>query len=255
MLAEISAVMWKEWRQFLQRAGGNFSVFVLRMGLFFAIFASVIPANIEDGEIMGGYWGQIWISVPSIIVMGLIPFSFAGERETRTLPTLLATPLSNGALILGKMGLPVIYGLICGVVISVCLLFKVNILSDRSELVLYTPQSFISGVLTCLLVAILLSTIGIYHSMRAATIRQAQTSIVLTIFLLFFLPTILFSILIVAIGLIIPDEIKQNIVAYTQLLSPLATNALFLLGFAILDAVLITLLIKWFKRDKLMTVN
>ena len=251
MFAEIIAIMWKEWRQLLQRAGGNLSVFVLRMLFSLAIFTLIIPVTVKDGAIVDYSWNQIWITIPLIIVLGLISFSFAGERETHTLPTLLASPLSDRALVLGKMSLPVVYGSICPLIVSLCLLVRINIFNSHSDLILYSSESFISGILTSLLVAILIATLGVYTSMKAPTIRQAQTSLLLTTFIVIFLP----AILLVITGILIPNNIRQNLLAISQNLNSPTVTAISLLFFAIFDLMLIVLLLKWFDRDRLLTVN
>ena len=251
MFAEIIAIMWKEWRQLLQRAGGNLSVFVLRILFSLAIFTLIIPVTVKDGAIVDYSWNQIWITIPLIIVLGLISFSFAGERETHTLPTLLASPLSDRALVLGKMSLPVVYGSICPLIVSLCLLVRINIFNSHSDLILYSSESFISGILTSLLVAIFIATLGVYTSMKAPTIRQAQTSLLLTTFIVILLP----AILLVITGILIPNNIRQNLLAISQNLNSPTVTAISLLFFAIFDLMLIVLLLKWFDRDRLLTVN
>ncbi len=251
MFAEIVAIVWKEWRQLLQRAGGNLSLFILRMMFVFVLFAGLTKVTVENGAIADYSWEQIWITIPLVIVLGLISFSFAGERETHTLPTLLASPLSDRALVLGKISFPVIYGFSCSLIVSLCLLVKVNILHDKGELLFYSLESFVSGILTSLLVAIFIATLGVYRSACAPTIRQAQTSLLLTVFIVILLP----GILLIASSFLIPQGIRQNLLVLSQGLNSSTMTAISLLGFAIFDLILIVLLLKWFDRDKLLTVN
>jgi len=251
VFAEIAAIMWKEWRQLLQRTGGKVWVFVLRILLSFVFIALIIPVEIENGAIVDYSWNLVWVTMPSVIVLGLVSFSFAGERETHTLPTLLASPLSDRALVLGKIGFPVIYGFVCSLIISLCLLLKINIVSDSRELILYSQESLISGLLTSWLVATFVGTLGVYTSMKAPTIRQAQTSLVLTMLVVILLPLISF----VASAFLIPQDIKTNLIEFVAGLNSSTAIVIILLGLAVFDLILIFLVLKWFDRDKLLTVN
>ncbi|MGF1490083.1 MAG: ABC transporter permease [Prochloraceae cyanobacterium] len=251
MFAEIAAIMWKEWRQLLQRTGGKVWVFVLRILLSFVFIALIIPVEIENGAIVDYSWNLVWVTMPSVIVLGLVSFSFAGERETHTLPTLLASPLSDRALVLGKIGFPVIYGFVCSLIITLCLLVKINIVSESKELILYSQASFVSGLLTSWLVATFVGTLGVYTSMKSPTIRQAQTSLVLTMLVVAFLPLISF----VASAFLIPQDIKTNIIEFVAGLNSSTVIVIILLGLAVFDLILIFLVLKWFDRDKLLTVN
>ncbi len=251
MFAEIAAIMWKEWRQLLQRTGGNLLVFTIRIVLSFSFIALIIPLEVNDGAIVDYSWNLVWITMPLAVVFGLVGFSFAGERETHTLPTLLASPLSDRALVLGKVAFPVTYAVFSSLIISLCLLVKANILNGNNGLILYAPESFYSGIITSFLLATFIATLGVYRSACAPTIRQAQTSLLLTVAIAVFLPLILF----VATGFLLPQNIKQNLITSLESLNSFNMTAISLLALACVDLIAIFLVMKWFDRDRLLTVN
>jgi hypothetical protein len=108
LISDVWTVMWKEWRELLiQRVrlrGGALSLLVV-----VAVFSIVLPLQI----------GSDWVESPMVLFFaGWVPFvstahvvadSFAGERERHTLETLLASRLSNQAILFGKVCTAVSY--------------------------------------------------------------------------------------------------------------------------------------------------
>jgi len=101
--------------------------------------------------------------------------AFAGERERHTLETLLASPVSDRAILWGKITVSIAYawglsliGLLLGLVVS-------NLLSGQDHWEFYHPLDIFVEMLALSLSASLLSaSAGVLVSLRAATVRQAQ---------------------------------------------------------------------------------
>ena len=68
-----------------------------------------------------------WSWVPLMLVAGVVADSFAGERERHTLETLLASRLSDEAILVGKVTAAVGYGWGFTLVMAVVSLVSVNI--------------------------------------------------------------------------------------------------------------------------------
>jgi ABC-2 type transport system permease protein len=111
-----------------------------------------------------------------------IPESFAGERERHTLNTLLASRLSDRAILFGKMGISIVFA--WGVTLAVLLLslVTVNVAHWDGELLLYTPTVVIADLVLSFLMATLFASAGVLISMRSETAQQAA-QILMAIFL------------------------------------------------------------------------
>jgi ABC-2 type transport system permease protein len=176
-------VMWKEVREQYMRAGHPAFSFwfgiVLDIGAAIAlplIFAGFTP----DGQVteffvpaasFGAVVAIMFLAVitPLAVVVDLI----AGERERHTLETLLATPLSDRAILWGKMGTMyaavALHAALFGVVFTVTMgLFAglVGVLAGLAVLV--------GGIIASLLVAGLMIGVGILISLKASTVKQGQ---------------------------------------------------------------------------------
>jgi ABC-2 type transport system permease protein len=180
VLDDILTIMWKE-RKSMFRYQGSRSRYLLVL-LSPILLATVFPWQ----------WGPDWVEeIPSVILsvvvavilVGItIPESFAGERERHTLNTLLASRLSDRAILFGKMGISIVFA--WGVTWAVLLLslVTVNVAHWDGELLLYTPIVVIADLVLSFLMATLFASAGVLISMRSETAQQAA-QILMAIFL------------------------------------------------------------------------
>lgn len=166
-------IVWKETKD---------SVFSSR-GSEFIIPVMVI---VIMGIIIPWQFGPLWLSLsPAMItIVCYIPFflttsyigdAVAGERERHTLETLLASRISDGAVLWGKVTMSIAYawgltliGLLLGLVVA-------NLLSGQRRWEFYHPTDiFLEMLLLSLSASLLSSSGGVLISLRAASVRQAQ---------------------------------------------------------------------------------
>ena len=186
-LADIFTVTRKEWLEFrdqllrLRRGGMSAVVVLLMLGI-------VTPLQ------MGPLWLQsplmlaYWPLLSSGMVSTLIADAFAGERERHTLETLLATRLSDTSILLGKVLAAILYGLLFT---AANILVGVVTLSIAHKGI-QAPQATHAGYML-LLVTLACSTlagIGVFISLRAATVRQAQQTLGIIMMVLFIGPVL-----------------------------------------------------------------
>lgn len=182
MISDVWTVMWKEWKELLfQRASMRSGALTLLIVI--GVFGIILPMQ----------QGKDWVASPLVLLLsGWVSFlsvanvvadSFAGERERHTLETLLASRLSDRAILLGKFCTAVSYG--WGITLLVLLLglFAVNLAYDRSDLVYQGVIGWGSGGIG-LLSAGLAASAGVLISLHAPTVRQAQQTLSLTAMLL-----------------------------------------------------------------------
>jgi ABC-2 type transport system permease protein len=185
MIRDALTVAWKEWREFrdqlfrFRRGGLSALIVVIMLGIFMPLQTGTLWLH---SPLMLAYWPLL----ASGMVSTLIADAFAGERERHTLESLLATRLSDTAILIGKVAAAVLYGL---------LFTFANVLTGY---VVLTIKSFGAGwigipVKQMALIATLvvlactaLSGVGVFISLRAATVRQAQQTlgIIMMVFLL-----------------------------------------------------------------------
>lgn len=180
MLDDILTIMWKESKSIFRFQGSRSRVLLVLLSPI--LLATVFPWQ----------WGPDWVAeIPSIILsvvvavilVGVtIPESFAGERERHTLNTLLASRLSDRAILFGKMGVSIVFA--WGVTLAVLLLslVTVNIAHGDGELLLYTPTVAIADLVLSFLMATLFASAGVLISMRSETVQQAA-QVLMAIFL------------------------------------------------------------------------
>ena len=102
MMRDVWTVVWKEWQEFrdqllsLRRGGLSALILALILGVVAPI---ELGAEWVNSKLIVGYWPFL----AATMVSSLIADSVAGERERHTLETLLASRLSDRAILFGKM--------------------------------------------------------------------------------------------------------------------------------------------------------
>ena len=187
MISDVLTVVWKETKE-LFALGGSVRGGRLSVLLMIGVFGVFLPLQMGRSWITSPMTLVLWAWVPLMLVAGVIADSFAGERERRTLETLLASRLPDGAVLLGKVSAGIAYGWIFMLAMLLCGLVTVNIAYGREGLLLYSP-AFLAGALAGgLLTSALAASAGVLVSLRAPTVRQATQTLNIAIMLCLFIP-------------------------------------------------------------------
>ncbi len=228
-------MVWKETRDSI--FSGHRSELIVPL-MVIAIMGIVIPWQ----------FGHLWISLSpaTIFIVSYIPFflttsyigdAIAGERERHTLETLLASRISDRAILWGKITVTIAYvggltliGLIIGLVTS-------NLVAGKGQWSFYNPLNVFLEMLAMVLSASLLSSSsGVLISMRVTTVRQAQQTMAIGSLVL----------------LIVIVLILRGLPAGTlALLNTFQILLFFIGGFVILDIILLWILSISFRRSNL----
>jgi ABC-2 type transport system permease protein len=179
MRADLATVIWKEWRSVL---AGRARRQILIVGGMLAFWAVLFPIQI------GTDWlsdpvppALLGVTMPIVIVGITVPEAIAGERERHTLRTLLASRLSDRAILFGKLAFAVTVGWLASPLILLIGLVSVNVTAGSGSLLFYDLTNLAIVLLVGLLLALLTGGVGIFVSLRARTAQEAQQ---LTVFAL-----------------------------------------------------------------------
>src|SRR5450631_4208481 len=108
MNADFATVLWKEWKEIvLERSAGGSGSY--RPLILLALLGIFVPFRMGERFFSpAGLLGPKFFS--AIVITTVIADSFAGERERHTLETLLASRLSDRAILFGKIAAAIAYG-------------------------------------------------------------------------------------------------------------------------------------------------
>ena len=175
MKNDILTVLWKE-RKSLFRFRGRRSQALLSLltPVFLAIY---MPWE------AGQNWVEDYLSlmiaaiIPVLLVGIIIPDSFAGERERHTLGTLLASRLSDRAILFGKVAVAVSFGWGFTLIVLLLALVTVNVTHWDGQVLIYSPKVAAADVAVSFLIAKLTASAGVLISLRSATVQEAQQTL------------------------------------------------------------------------------
>lgn len=239
MTIDTWTIIRKEWKEFLVQRGslrGNTLSLIIIIG-FLGILPPLQAGSgwiVSPGVLILSVWG------PFLFVSSVVPDSFAGERERHTLETLLATRLSDRAILFGKIFAAIGYGWGLTLIILLIGLVTVNLSSASESLLLYPVTISIASLLLSLLGAWLAAGVGVLISLRAPTVRHAHQVLTAVGMLLLLIPVI--------IALTLPKDLLGQ---FTKL----NVNRVVIIVIAVLIGLNIVLLIAAtirFKRPQLM---
>ena len=244
---DLRTVLWKEWRELRAQSGdlGPRTTAVL-----ITILLGIVAAmGVVTGEFLVRTPILLLISwTPVLGILGVAAEAFAGERERHTLETLLASRLRTEALLLGKLLLLVLYGYGATLLLAAILLAGANAKSFPEKWTWPTAPVMVLLLLVTPLAIFFLSALGALVSLRAATVRQAQSRLIVTFVLIF--------VVLVAIGNLGPKIAPAEATAFVRS----TRGQMIIVGsWAILLGVadLCLLLLAWtrFQRDRLIEIR
>jgi ABC-2 type transport system permease protein len=191
-MRDVATVVWKEWREFrdqlLSLRRGGLSAIILAL-----ILGVVAPVQLGPEWVRSRLIIAYWPFLAATMVSSLIADSVAGERERHTLETLLASRLSDSAILLGKIIAAVLYGLGFAMANLLIGLVAVNVAHRESAPILFGAQRFIVTIVLTILASLLMAGIGVFISLRAGTVKQAQQAFGIAIIVLTMGPLLLFN--------------------------------------------------------------
>jgi ABC-2 type transport system permease protein len=239
---DVWTMVWKEWREFrdqlLSLRRGGLSALIL--ALILGVVAPVqLGADWVQSKLIIGYWPFL----SATMVSSLIADSVAGERERHTLETLLASRLSDSAILIGKIIAAVFYGVGFAVVNLVIGLVAVNIAHREQGLLLFGAQRFTVTIALTILASLLMAGIGVFISLRASTVKQAQQAFGIAIIVLTMGPLLLFNAL--------SFETRQRLLERLASVGEMRLEAYILGALLALSAIVIGAALARFRRGKL----
>jgi ABC-2 type transport system permease protein len=189
MIQDIRTVIRHEWRGFFRYGESRRSGWLRWGALLF--LATMIARTL--GPEFGASWTTVlavtFIAV--IFIPAVVADSFAGERERHTLETLLASRISDAALLLGKYIANALYGWVAalgvmalGVTVAYLRFAGLGAFQAR-------PSVLAAAALISLLGAGIITGVGVLVSLRAPTVRRATESLAIILIVLSVLPALL----------------------------------------------------------------
>ena len=173
MIADILTVAWKELREMLM-FGDSRGRSKLSLLVILVVFGVVIPLQSGRDWVTSPVSAMVWAWMPYMWVYSVVADSFAGERERHTLEALLATRLSDRAILFGKLLAALAYGFTLTWAILLVSLVTINVAVRGSGLLLFSPIMMVGAFVFSILVSGLAASIGVLVSLRAGSVRQAQ---------------------------------------------------------------------------------
>ena len=241
MIYDILIVVQKELKELLFQRGQERSN-TIRILIFVVIFGILLPLQNGIRAITSSTGLIFWAWIPYILISGITADSFAGERERHTLETLLASRLSDRAILFGKLGAVVGYGWGLTILTILVSLVTINLVYWQGKLLLYSASLFGLILLISLLVAVFTAGLGILVSMNAPSTRAAQQTMSILVFVLM-IPLFLISLL--------PQRLLVQVNGLVSGVSPSAFTGGLVSMLFLIDTALIAYSLVRFRRSKL----
>ena len=231
---DLWTMIWKEWKDFLLSSGRSD---LLRPLLILGILGIVLPLSFRRSWIaLDPAPVLIILYTPFMFVTTFIGDAIAGERERHTLETLLASRISDRAILLGKVLVAV--GFTWGMTLFCLLLgaIVVNGSQGQGQWIFYPPINLFIVLVMSLLTVLLAASGGVLISLKSATVRQAAQTMLLG--------EILLGFAIYAVVRILPASMTAS-------LSTSQVVSIILLTLAVLDTILLAASLVSFQRSRL----
>jgi ABC-2 type transport system permease protein len=189
---DVRTIVWREWREikeslFSVRRGGAAA------GILSLVLGIVAPIQMGRDWVTSALMEAYWAFLAASLVSTLITDSIAGERERHTLETVLASRLGDGAIFWGKILAVVLYGLGFALVNLLLGVIAVNIAHPDGGLALPDLRQFVVTIVLVALACTFVSAVGVFISLRAQSVKQAQQTFGIAIVVFIMGPALTFQ--------------------------------------------------------------
>lgn len=243
MLGDLLTMMWKEWKELLLSRGGLRGGLISTVGIPLGMLGIYLPWQNGPEWLTTPLLPAAWSWLPLLLVAALVADSFAGERERKTLETLLASRLSDRAILFGKIAALVGYG--WGLALGSLALgtFTVNLVHARPRWLWPGAHTVAVIAVFGLLTSLLAASGGVLISLRATSVRQAAQ--INSLALLFLILGVL------AVSRSLPASWAAHLATAFAGPNLLRTELMLAAALAVLDAALIAAATARFQRARL----
>jgi ABC-2 type transport system permease protein len=245
-MKDIWAVCKKEIKELLAGYGGG-RRWTLQIVVFVGVFGIFLPLSQKEVWLGSPMPALFFLMLPPFLGSGVVADSFAGERERKTLETLLASRLPDRSIFLGKVLAVVVYAWVFTALSLLVSLISLNLAKQTPGLVMYPAIVFGVGLGGSALTGLLIAGIGVFVSLRAKSTRAAQQTLSLSMFILLMglgygLP---------ALARALPEETNQAVLRWILSVDLEMVALGFILILGVVDGLLLALGIRRFQRARL----
>jgi ABC-2 type transport system permease protein len=258
-MRDIRVVAGKELREIVGAGGGRKGL--IRELMFIGIFGIFFPLTQAEAWRSGGVPSIFALMIPLFLVGPHVADSFAGERERRTLETLLATRLPDRSIYFGKILAVCGYAWLVTLLILLASLVALNLGGAASSspvggapgnggegaLFLYPSFVWVAWGLGSIASGLLLAAIGTFVSLRSKTVRGAHQAMMIPLFILIFGG----SFGIPALFRRLPAELRISILGRIEETNAVAAVLWAVAVLLLLDLALLAVGARLFRRDRL----
>jgi ABC-2 type transport system permease protein len=188
---DILTVARKELREIVGGGSGRKGLF--RELFFVFLFGVFFPLSQSDAWRSGAVPTVFVFMIPLFLAGPYIADTFAGERERKTLETLLATRLPDSSIYLGKIIAVCAYAWAVTQLILLASLVALNVAGNGTgasaaadRWFVYPSSVWVGTIAGSYASALLISGIGTFISLRSETVRAAHQAMMLPLFVLIF---------------------------------------------------------------------
>ncbi len=250
-MTDILTVAGKELREIA--GGGSGRRGLIREVALVFLFGIFFPLSQSDAWRSGAVPTVFVFMIPLFLAGPYVADTFAGERERKTLETLLATRLPDASIYLGKILAVCTYAWLVTQLILLASLVALNVAGGEAApstgggWFTYPASVWVGGVAGSYASALLIAGIGTFISLRSETVRAAHQAMMLPLFFIIFGG----SFGIGALWRALPVETQVHLMRWASDVSALEAIVGVVALLLLVDVFLLRLGVRRFRRGKL----
>ena len=251
-MTDILTVARKELREII--GGGSGRKGLIREIFFVFLFGVFFPLSQAEAWRSGAVPTVFVFMIPLFLAGPYIADTFAGERERKTLETLLATRLPDSSIYLGKILAVCTYAWAVTQLILLASLIALNLAgggaaegAGSGRWFVYPTPVWVGALAGSYASALFISGIGTFISLRSETVRSAHQAMMLPLFVLIFGGSFGLG----ALWRALPTDTQASIAMWASGISGLEAILGIVTMLLLVDLFLLRLGVRRFRRSKL----